>query len=169
MHTYSFYPDEVLFHQNQDKDGESEDSDEEVNSDDWVISDDEDDDDSYYTKKPKGRQQGKGGCNTKSAREHTSLRASGRQKRGKTSFEEDEYSAEDSDNDKDFKNMTQRGEHLRKSNARSTMSTNIGGRNNEVRTSSRSVRKVSYVESDESEEIGEGKKKNALKVQFIIL
>jgi chromodomain-helicase-DNA-binding protein 1 len=170
LHTYSFYPDEVLFHQNQDKDGESEDSDEEVNSDDWVISDDEDDDDdSYYTKKPKGRQQGKGGCNTKSAREHTSLRASGRQKRGKTSFEEDEYSAEDSDSDKDFKNMTQRGEHLRKSNARSTMSTNIGGRNNEVRTSSRSVRKVSYVESDESEEIGEGKKKNALKVQFIIL
>nr|QEZ88180.1 chromatin remodeling 5 [Populus tomentosa] len=147
----------------KDKDGESEDSDEEVNSDDWVISDDEDDDDSYYTKKPKGRQQGKGGCNTKSAREHTSLRASGRQKRGKTSFEEDEYSAEDSDSDKDFKNMTQRGDHLRKSNARSTMSTNIGGRNNEVRTSRRSVRKVSYVESDESEEIGEGKKKNAQK------
>ncbi|KAJ6984629.1 protein CHROMATIN REMODELING 5-like isoform X2 [Populus alba x Populus x berolinensis] len=163
LHIYSFYPDEVPFHQNQDKDGESEDSDEEVNSDDWVISDDEDDDDSYYTKKPKGRQQGKGGCNTKSAREHTSLRASGRQKRGKTSFEEDEYSAEDSDSDKDFKNMTQRGDHLRKSNARSTMSTNIGGRNNEVRTSSRSVRKVSYVESDESEETGEGKKKNAQK------
>jgi hypothetical protein len=49
------------------------------------------------------------------------------------------------------------------------MSTNIGGRNNEVRTSSRSVRKVSYVESDESEEIDEGKKKKAQKVQSTVL
>ncbi|KAJ6309989.1 hypothetical protein OIU76_014851 [Salix suchowensis] len=147
----------------KDKDWEGEDSDEDVNSDDLVISDGEDDDDSYYTKKPKGRQQGKGGCNTKSSREHLSSRASGRQKRGKTSFEEDEYSAEDSDSDEDFKNMIQRGAHLRKSNARSSMSTKNGGRNNEVRTSSRSVRKVSYVESDESEEIGEGKKKKAQK------
>ncbi|KAJ6345323.1 hypothetical protein OIU78_008069 [Salix suchowensis] len=70
---------------------------------------------------------------------------------------------EDSDSDEDFKNMIQRGAHLRKSNARSSMSTKNGGRNNEVRTSSRSVRKVSYVESDESEEIGEGKKKKAQK------
>ncbi|KAJ6345324.1 hypothetical protein OIU78_008069, partial [Salix suchowensis] len=82
---------------------------------------------------------------------------------GKHQFEEDEYSAEDSDSDEDFKNMIQRGAHLRKSNARSSMSTKNGGRNNEVRTSSRSVRKVSYVESDESEEIGEGKKKKAQK------
>uniref|UniRef100_A0A6N2L4N4 Protein CHROMATIN REMODELING 5 n=1 Tax=Salix viminalis TaxID=40686 RepID=A0A6N2L4N4_SALVM len=147
----------------KDKDWEGEDSDEDVNSDDLVISDGEDDDDSYYTKKPKGRQQGKGGCNTKSSREHLSSRASGRQKRGKTSFEGNEYSAEDSDSDEDFKNMIQRGAHLRKSNARSSMSTKNGGRNNEVRTSRRSVRKVSYVESDESEEIGEGKKKKAQK------
>ncbi|KAG6792807.1 hypothetical protein POTOM_001966 [Populus tomentosa] len=149
----------------KDKDWEGEDSDEDNNSDDLVISDGDDGDDSYYTKKPKSRQQGKGGRNTKSAKENKSLHASGRQKRGKPSFEEDEYSAEDSDSDSDAvsKNMTKRGAHLRKSNARSTMSTNIGGRNNEVRTSSRSVRKVSYVESDESEEIDEGKKKKAQK------
>jgi chromodomain-helicase-DNA-binding protein 1 len=39
------------------------------------------------------------------------------------------------------------------------VSTNASGRHSEVRTSSRSVRKVSYVESDGSEEIDEGKKK----------
>ncbi|XP_052310616.1 protein CHROMATIN REMODELING 5 isoform X2 [Populus trichocarpa] len=149
----------------KDKDWEGKDSDEDNNSDDLVISDGDDDDDSYYTKKPKSRQHGKSGRNTKSAKENKSLHASGRQKRGKPSFEEDEYSAEDSDSDSDAvsKNMTKRGAHFRKSNARSAMSTNIGGRNNEVRTSSRSVRKVSYVESDESEEIDEGKKKKAQK------
>ncbi|CAK7331164.1 unnamed protein product [Dovyalis caffra] len=155
----------------KDKDWEGEDSDEDDNSDDLVISDGDDDDDFYYTKKHKGRQQVKGGRNTKSAREHKSSRASGRQKRGKTSFEGEEYSAEDSDSDSDadFKNMTKRGAHLRKSNARSTMSTNIGGRNDEVRTSSRSVRKVSYVESDESEEIDEAKKKKAQKTRLQFL
>lgn len=117
-------------------------------------------------KKPKGRQRGKVGRNTKSSREHKSLHA-GRQKRGKTSFEEDEYSAEDfdCDSDEDFKSMTRRGAHIRKSNARSPMSTNAGGRNSEVRTSTRSVRKVSYVESEESEEIDEGKKKKTHKVR----
>ena len=127
--------------------------------------DNSDEDDSYYTKKPKNRQQAKVGRNTKSARERKPLLASSRQKRGK--FEEEEYSAEDSgsDSDEDFKSMTRRGSHIRKSNARSTMLTSISGRNNEVRTSSRSVRKVSYVESEESEEIDEGKKKKSQKVQ----
>lgn len=123
-------------------------------------------DDSYYVKKPKGRQRGKGLCHTKSARESKSLHASSLQKRGKTSFEEDEYSAEDSDSesDGDIKSMARRGAHIRKSNARSTMSTVLSGRNNEVRMSSRSVRKVSYAESEESEEIDEGKKKKPQKV-----
>lgn len=62
--------------------------------------------------------------------------------------------------------MTRRGAQLRKGNARSTMSTKISGQSSEVRTSSRSVRKVSYVESDGSEEIDEGKKKKPQKVQF---
>ncbi|KAJ6967362.1 hypothetical protein NC652_004802 [Populus alba x Populus x berolinensis] len=40
----------------KDKDWEGEDSDEDNNSDDLVISDGDDGDDSYYTKKPKSRQ-----------------------------------------------------------------------------------------------------------------
>ncbi|KDP35983.1 hypothetical protein JCGZ_08378 [Jatropha curcas] len=145
-------------------DGEDSDSDD-ISNDEIDVSDE---DDSYYTKKPKGRQSGKGGRNTKPAKEHKSLHSSGRQKRGKTSFEEDEYSSEDfdSESDEDFKSMTKRGSHIRKSNARSTMSTAISGRNSEIRTSSRSVRKVSYVESDESEEVDEGKKKKSQKEEI---
>lgn len=41
-------------------------------------------------------------------------------------------------------------------------------RNSEVRTSSRTVRKVSYVESEESEEVDEGKKKKTQKVQSLL-
>ncbi|GAV70300.1 SNF2_N domain-containing protein/Helicase_C domain-containing protein/Chromo domain-containing protein/DUF4208 domain-containing protein [Cephalotus follicularis] len=144
---------------NKDKDWDGEDSDEDdMSVDDFDVSDE---DDSYYTKKPKGRHQGRGVRNVKSAKDRKSFQASSRPKRGKMLFEEDEYSAEESDGDSDgdFKNMTRRGAHLRKSNARSTISTNFIGRNSEVRTSSRSTRKVSYVESDGSEEIDEGKKK----------
>ncbi|KAK7334681.1 hypothetical protein VNO80_26442 [Phaseolus coccineus] len=39
-------------------------------------------------------------------------------------------------------------------------------RNSEVRTSSRTLRKVSYVESEESEEVDEGKKKKSQKALF---
>ncbi|GLT50732.1 hypothetical protein SLA2020_241980 [Shorea laevis] len=144
---------------NKDKDWDGEDTDEEDNSDDGI--DVSEEDDSYYAKRPKGKQQGKGGRNIKPARER---KAPSRPKRGKSSFEEDEYSAEDSDseNDEDFKSMTRRGANLRKSNARATHSMDIG-QNSEVRTSSRSVRKVSYVESEESEDIDEGKKKKLQK------
>uniref|UniRef100_A0A2P2MEX3 Protein CHROMATIN REMODELING 5 n=1 Tax=Rhizophora mucronata TaxID=61149 RepID=A0A2P2MEX3_RHIMU len=146
----------------KDKDWEEEESDEDDNSDDDL--DISDEDDSYYTKKPKSRKHGKVGRNIKSIRERKSLNASSRQMKGKTLFEEDEYSAEesDSDNDEDFKSISRRAAHSRKSTAQSTMLT-ITGRNNEIRTSSRSVRKVSYVESEESEEIDEGKKKKSQK------
>ncbi|XWS73617.1 hypothetical protein CRYUN_Cryun02cG0143900 [Craigia yunnanensis] len=144
---------------NKDKNWDGEDSEEEENSDGDV--DVSDDDDSYYKNKSKGRQQVKVGRNVKPTREHKS---SNRQRRGRSSFEEDEYSAEDSDSDSDgdFKSMARRGGNHRKNNARSNMLTSMG-RNREVRTSSRSVRKVSYVESEESEEIDEGKKKKMLK------
>jgi chromodomain-helicase-DNA-binding protein 1 len=149
----------------QGKDWDGEDSNEDDDSvDDLEVSDE---DDSYYAKKSKGRQQGKVGRNVRSAIEHKSYRASSRQRRMKSSFEEDESSAEDSgnDSDEDFKSMTRRGVNLRKNGGRSTVSTNTSGRNSEVRTSTRSVRKVSYVESDESEEVDEGKKKKLQKVQ----
>ncbi|KAH9741602.1 protein chromatin remodeling 5 [Citrus sinensis] len=149
---------------NKDKDWDAEDSDEDDNSDDDL--DVSDEDDFYSNKKSKGRQRGvKVGRNVKPARERKSLYSSSRQRRGKPSFEEDDYSAEDSDSesDEDFKSITRRGAQLRKGNARSTMSTKISGQNSEVRTSSRSVRKVSYVESDGSEELDEGKKKKPQK------
>lgn len=80
------------------------------------------------------------------------------------SFEEEDSSAKDSevDSDEDFRSMTRRGAHIRKSvGGRSAYSS---GKYNEVRTSTRSVRKVSYVESEESEELDESKKKKSQKV-----
>ncbi|KAJ8751171.1 hypothetical protein K2173_016352 [Erythroxylum novogranatense] len=148
----------------KDKDWEAEESDEDENSEDDL--DALDDDNSYYTRKPKGGHRGKGGRITKSVRERKSLHeASSRLKRAKSSFEEDEDSAEDTDCDldEDFRNMTRRVAHPRKSGARSTLSNNFNGKSSEIRTSSRSVRKVSYVESEESEEVDEGKKKKPQK------
>lgn len=149
----------------QDKDWDGEDSDEEDDSiDDLEVSNE---DDSFNAKKSKGRQQGKSGRNVRPTRERISNRASNRQRRVKSSFEEEESSADDSDSesDEDFKNMTRRGVNLRKNGGQSTVSTNTSGRNSEIRTSSRSVRKVSYVESEESEEVDEGKKKKPQKVR----
>lgn len=140
----------------RDKDWDGEDFEEDEESDDEL--DVSDEDDSYYTKRStKGGR--KGGRNVKPARERKTFQASSRQKR-KPSFEEDEYTAEDSDSesDEDFKSMTRRGAHLRKNNGRSTLLASTTGRHNEVRTSTRSVRKVSYAESEESEEVDEGKK-----------
>lgn len=58
-----------------------------------------------------------------------------------------------------FKSSGKTGTHLRKNSGRCSVTSGVSGRRNEVRTSSRSVRKVSYVESEESEEFDEGKKK----------
>ncbi|CAN0922487.1 Protein CHROMATIN REMODELING 5 [Linum grandiflorum] len=134
--------------------------------DDLDALDDDDDDDFYYTKKPKGRPRVNGGRNTKPERERKPSNSQARQRRSKTSYEDNEFSAEDSENesDEEFKTMTRRGTNLRKSNARSL--THTSGRNNEVRSSGRSVRKVSYVESDESEEIDETKKKKSHKEEM---
>lgn len=62
--------------------------------------------------------------------------------------------------------MKKRGASARKNSGRSSATASFSGRNSEVRTSSRTVRKkVSYVESEESEEVDEGKKKKSQKVQ----
>ncbi|KAF5751614.1 Chromatin remodeling complex subunit isoform 1 [Tripterygium wilfordii] len=149
---------------NKDKVWGGEDSDEENSSDDDDL-DVSDEDNSYYMKKPKGRQQVKSGCNVQSFRECRSLHTSTRPIKGKTSWAGDEYSAEDSscDSDDDFKSLTRKDAHLRKGKGRSTSYMNIGAQNSEVRTSSRSVRKVSYIESEESEDIDEGKRKKSQK------
>ncbi|XP_058199193.1 protein CHROMATIN REMODELING 5 isoform X4 [Rhododendron vialii] len=145
----------------EDWDGE-EDSDEDDKSggDDEVDLDISGEDDAY--KKPRGRKQGRGAHSVKSAKESKSFTSS-RRKRGRMSFEEEDSSAKDSevDSDEDFRSMTRRGAHSRKSvGGRSAYAS---GKYNEVRTSTRSVRKVSYVESEESEELDESKKKKSQK------
>ena len=109
---------------------------------------------------------GRGGRSVKSTREIKPFASSGRRKRGRISFEEEYSSAKDSeiDSDEDFRSLTGKGAHLRKSIG--GRSTSGSGKNNEVRTSCRSVRKVSYVESEESEEFDESKKKKSQKVRF---
>ncbi|KAJ4969882.1 hypothetical protein NE237_002981 [Protea cynaroides] len=147
---------------NKDKDWDSYDSNEEEDDEDDLDISEEDDD---FVGKPQRRTRGKGGSSVTSTIEYKSFNAHNRRSKGSRSFDdEDESSAKDSENDSDsdFKGRTKRGMHLRKSKVgRSTASANAALRNNEVRTSSRTVRKVSYVESDESEEVDEGKvKKN---------
>ncbi|PSR90154.1 Protein CHROMATIN REMODELING like [Actinidia chinensis var. chinensis] len=152
---------------NKDEDTDVEDLDEDDNSggddgDDLGISEE---DDTYY-KKPRGRLRGRGGRNVKSTREIKPFTSSSRRKRGRVSFEEEYSSAKDSDidSDEDFRSMTRRGTHLRKGIG--GRSSSGGGKNNEVRTSSRSVRKVSYIESEESEEFDESKKKKSQKEEI---
>ncbi|KAI7983583.1 Protein CHROMATIN REMODELING 5 [Camellia lanceoleosa] len=139
---------------NKDDDWDGEDFDGGDNSgddddDDLDISDE---DDANY-KKPKGRQRGRGGQSIKSTREHKSFTSSNRRKRGRMLFEEEDSSQYDQERCTSHKSIGVR-------------STSASGKNNEVRTSTRSVRKVSYAESEESEELDEGKKKKSQKEEI---
>lgn len=160
-----FDPDFTSERPNQDDDWEAEDIDEDVNIvDDLDISDEDDD----FPRKSKGRQYGKGGLGLKHARVLKSITSSSKRKRGGILLEDDESSARDSDNDSDegFSGRTRRGANLRKKNVARATSTYISSRGSEIRTSSRSVRKVSYVESDESEGHDESKKTKSLKEEM---
>lgn len=125
------------------------------------------DEDEEYYRKPQGKQKNRGGHSVKSTREIRFLATSARRKRGRTSFEEEESSEHDSENesDEDFGSKPRRVANLRPKNGGRSTAASVSGRNNELRTSSRrSIRKVSYAESDESEEIDESKKKKGQKV-----
>lgn len=145
----------------KDDDWDGDGFDEDNSDDDLEISDE----DHAYSKKPKGRLS-KGVRNIKSTRTIKSVTSSGRQKRSIASFEEEDFSAEDSDNDsiEEIKSTSRGRGHPRKTVG--GLSTSFSGRNNEVRTSNRSVRKVSYVESEESEEIDEVKRKKSQKEEM---
>lgn len=150
----------------KDKDWDGEDYEEDDGSDDDLeISDD---DALNYGKKGRGKQRGKGGRSVKSTGERKVYQSSVRQRKGKFSYEEDESSMEDSAGDsvEGFKSSGKTGTHLRKNSGRCSVTSGVSGRRNEVRTSSRSVRKVSYVESEESEEFDEGKKKKSQKEEL---
>ncbi|KAL6010019.1 hypothetical protein ACLOJK_000450 [Asimina triloba] len=134
--------------------------------DDYDDNDDNDDDisdeiEAEFVDNPRCRRQPKGGRSLKPVRGGKSSSVNKRKKGRMVS--EEEYSSEgdsEKDTDEDSNHRTKKGGHIRKkAGGRSTMYANIISQDNEVRTSSRSVRKVSYVESEESEEIDEGKMK----------
>ncbi|PIA48224.1 hypothetical protein AQUCO_01400659v1 [Aquilegia coerulea] len=143
----------------QDKDWNSDVSDEEDDNDFDLDMSDEDVD---FIGKSRRSGRGKVGRGLKASRERKSFSTHSRKRRSKASFEEENSSALESENDseEDFQGRSKRGKHLRKNTGgRSTMSAKSMGQHDEVRTSSRSVRKVSYAESEESEEVDEGKTK----------
>ncbi|KAG6605931.1 Protein CHROMATIN REMODELING 5, partial [Cucurbita argyrosperma subsp. sororia] len=146
----------------KDWDGGEDYEEDDGSDDDLEISDDER---PNYGKKGRGKQRGKGGRNVKSTSERKSYQLSIRQRKGKSSYEEDESSTEDSASDsvEGFKSSGKTNIRLRKNSGRYSATTVVSGRSREVRTSSRSVRKVSYVESEESEEFDEGKKNKSQK------
>lgn len=142
-----------------DDDWDGDDLDEEDNSEDDEI--DNSDDDFY--KKPSGMQrQKRGRSSSKSSREPKPSTSFGRRKRGRASFDEDESSPDDDlddDLEDDFKSTRRKSSHPRKDTGGRSVLTKGSGRINEVRTSTRSVRKVSYVESESEEHDEDIKKK----------
>ncbi|KAI3840501.1 hypothetical protein MKX03_000788 [Papaver bracteatum] len=146
---------------NKDKGWDDDGSDEDDDHDDELISDEDDLD---YNGKSRRKGQNKGGCSRK-GREIKSVSANTRPKRKKTFWEAEDSSAKESDSDSgdDFKtNRGRAAANFRKtSGGRSTVSANARSQNGEVRSSNRSTRKVSYAESEESEEIEDGNAKKA--------
>lgn len=158
--------------QDKNEEWDAEESDEEDNVDeDLEISDDDD----VYFKKNRAKLSAKGGRSLNSGRELKSVGSSTRRKKGRMSFQEDEEetSADNSEDgsDEDVRSR-RRGVPVHRKNGGRSASVNVSGRNNEPRTSGRSVRKVSYVESDGSEDVDEGKIKSqkvCLSIGFLYL
>ncbi|XP_072983025.1 protein CHROMATIN REMODELING 5 isoform X2 [Typha latifolia] len=84
----------------------------------------------------------------------------GRRKRGRSFSDEESLSGEESDHDsdEDLYHKPKRMLQQRKKNvSRTDVSLNANSHGSELRTSGRSVRKISYAESEESEDAGEEK------------
>ncbi|EHA8587062.1 hypothetical protein COCNU_scaffold001363G000010 [Cocos nucifera] len=131
-----------------DEDYEEEDEEEEDDPDDA----DFEPDFSVIGRHTKDKVRRKAGCNMKSKEMKSSVHS--RRKRGKT-FSDDEYSSgkdSEDDIDEDFDHKTRRSSQLlQKVGGRSTVSANVNSHIRELRTSGRSVKKISYAESEESE------------------
>lgn len=125
------------------------------------------DEDDSFCGKPKGKQKGRSGRSVKPSRQVKSTKSSTRPKRGRIMLEEDSSSEKGSedDSDMDFRDTTKRAAQNRRKNGGRFSLTNMTGRNSELRSSTRFVRKVSYAESEESEEFDDGKKKKSHKVR----
>lgn len=104
--------------------------------------------------------------NVRSGREPNLSTASNRRKRGRPFFEEEYLSANDSEDDfeEHFKSTGGRSRHMHKKTSGRSVFTEDSGSYNEVRTSTRSVQKVSYAESEESEEHDDDIKRKRQKV-----
>ncbi|XP_011622955.1 protein CHROMATIN REMODELING 5 [Amborella trichopoda] len=132
----------------------------EDDKDDNVDVSDESDEDYMGTSHRRRR---KGAQKMHSLRKPKSFLATARQKRGKAYVVEDESSAQETekDSDDDFDDKGRRALNGRKKSfGRPTLPADSTSRNRELRSSGRSVRKVSYVESEESEQEDESKMKN---------
>lgn len=140
-----------------DWDGEDLDEDDNIEDDELDISDDD------FYKKPSGMQRQKRGRSTsKSSKEPKPSTSFSRRKRGRASFDEDDSSPDDDlddDLEEDFKSTRRKSSHPRKDTGARPVLPKASGRINEVRTSTRSVRKVSYVESESEENDEDIKKK----------
>ncbi|XP_020273796.1 protein CHROMATIN REMODELING 5-like isoform X3 [Asparagus officinalis] len=131
-------------------------------SDDFDDENDEEEDDDLdlsdeegieYGGNPRQRKSQKAGRRPKSTKDSKSSVRSQR-KRGRAFSDEEESSEKDSeqDSDEDFSQKSRKAWQLRKkSGGQSAGSVNINSQSSELRTSGRAVRKVSYVESEESE------------------
>lgn len=144
---------------------ESDDFEEEEEEDD-DYPDASDDDDRYFTN---NRRRGprKAGRSSKSTGECRSIPIQSRRKKVKTSFE-DESSEKNSEEDslEESNLSTKRSSRFSLKNGdQAAVNANLSSHGRELRTSSRVVRKVSYVESEESEDMDEDK---SLKTQKVL-
>lgn len=111
------------------------------------------------------QRQKRGRSASRSGRKPTPSTSFSKKKRGRTSFDVEYSSQNDSEDDFEDGFKSRRSSHPRKDTG-GRSATKGSGRINEVRTSTRSVHKVSYVES-ESEEHDEDIKKKSHKVGII--
>uniref|UniRef100_A0A1D1Y7W7 Chromodomain-helicase-DNA-binding protein 1 n=2 Tax=Anthurium amnicola TaxID=1678845 RepID=A0A1D1Y7W7_9ARAE len=138
--------------------------DENEDDDDVLDVSDEDDMDFNYNHRRAIRR--KAGPSAKSIRENKTIFVQSRRKKLK-SYSEEESSEEDSEEDgcEESNPRTKRSSRFgKKSSGRLAANANLASHVRELRTSSRSVRKVSYVESEDSEEVDEDKSTKPQKV-----
>ena len=141
------------------------DDNEEDDDDDDDLSDDEDLE--YADNRCRAKRQ-KVGHRPKSTRDNKSS-VHIQRKRGRTFSDEEESSEKDSeqDSDEDFSRKTRKSlQSRKKGGGRSTGYVSINSHSSELRTSGRTVRKVSYVESEESEKEDEERTAKSQKVGF---
>ena len=143
----------------ENDDFEVDDDDEDDEDDDYAEVSDEDD--GEFSKRRRHSRRPKVALGSKSIGESKTVSFQSRRRKPKASFDYSS-SAKNSDDDsfEEFNNRTKRSSRFSlKSSDHVSGDVNLSSHDTGLRTSSRVVRKVSYVESEESEEIDEEKSK----------